>query len=434
MLKETNKKKIILILVFVLNAFVLHLLMYDDMGDDLTVRGLLAPDLLSQLTELWKYNHLWSSRILVNPPIFIMLHLDYHVWILCDVLMLYLIFRGIMYLLHITDTENLTLFVLVMLLYPLDASINYGNIVMSITYIWPAAAAVWSLAFIRMHREGQRARWYHCILFVLFNIYASNKEELSVTLFLIFFAYAVYSVVKKSISHLAIVQAAVSLASIFFHMFYTGNHLRFEELSEGIPYTIIDKAEIGITSTFFGLLCRFDFITFVFFVLMAICIWQKHAKRVLRFATTLLPILLTVLSIAFFKHPKSVRDTDYAISYGKYSDSIEWFKLVIYILCAALILWEVYLVFSENRTYINMWLLLLAGFGGRCVVGFGNKGWLTSFERTYTFLYLIMLYIIYHLIIIIYEDLSSKNRKILVRVLIALAVYSDLRIIYVLWW
>ncbi len=431
---QAKRNKTIVTLIFIINSFLLHIFLYDTIGDDIIIQEFLAPDLKSQLFHLTDYVQNWSSRLLVNPPIFIMMHFDYHVWIICDVLMLYLLFRGMMKLLSIKNTENLTLLLLVMLLYPLDASINYGMIVMSITYIWPATAAVWSLTYIRMHLDGEKIRWYHHFFFVILNVYASNKEELAVTLFLIYLSYVVYTLAKKRPSRFSILQTFISFGSVLFHLFYSGNQTRFDILSEEIPYTFLDKAEIGVTSTFFGLLCRYDFLTLVLFTLLTVYIWRKHKQVLPRIVSILLPIVSITLSILFFSRPKSIKDTDYAISYGKYSDPVEWFKLAMYVICTVLILWEIYLAFSENRTYINMWILLVAGFAGRAVIGFGNKGWLTSFERTYTFLYLIMLYIIYKLVQKIYEDLSPKRRKILVRILIVLAVFSDLRIIYVLWW
>lgn len=186
-LKKIFKKKYVPYIIYglVVGAFIL--VGYELFGDDVNVREKLMPGFIEELESLSRSYVGWSSRIFINPPIWIIMHFPIWVWGSITIFLAVYIFWGIDRLFFKNEDIKVTYVMLMLLvLLPMEALCDVGWIVTSMTYIWPFAAAVGSCFSIRWFMDGNRIKWQHALFLCFCTIYATNKEELSVMLLLIF--------------------------------------------------------------------------------------------------------------------------------------------------------------------------------------------------------------------------------------------------------
>lgn len=430
-LKKILKKPYMPYLLYGLIFGALVLAGYEIVSDDFRVRSVLMPSLLSELKNLSRAYANWSSRILINPPIWIMMHFPAWVWGGITTLLTVYIFWGIDSLLfkH-ADVKATYTTLLLLVMVPMEALCDVGYVVTSMTYLWPLAAAICSFFSIRRLADGKKTAWQHSLFLCLCTIYAANKEELSVMLFLIFGVAFIISAKDRKPNITILLQTVIAAASILFHMLSGGNTERYHFAN---PYndSFFDKLEIGLTQTPLRLFLKYDYMCLAFSAILMCIIFLKY-KNVLVRAVSVIPVaawffgaigglVLSDGNIELRAYDTSLFCYGLSVSRGKYTHPMAWIMLFASVLVMLALVYTVMKCAPDKKTALFSFLLLASAYGGRATTGFANSGW-GLYARTYLFMYYVFIIIMAVYIQAVRKELSEKKETILIHCLVIFAV------------
>lgn len=429
-LKKIFKKKYVPYIIYglVVGAFIL--VGYELFGDDVNVREKLMPGFIEELESLSRSYVGWSSRIFINPPIWIIMHFPIWVWGSITIFLAVYIFWGIDRLFFKNEDIKVTYVMLMLLvLLPMEALCDVGWIVTSMTYIWPFAAAVGSCFSIRWFMDGNRIKWQHALFLCFCTIYATNKEELSVMLLLIFGTFFLISVKEKKLNVTILFQTVISVLSLLFHMFSGGNAARYENINS-YKDTFYDKLEIGLTQTPLRLFLKYDYMCFAFCAMIMLIIFIKYKNGFVR-VISVIPVAAWIFGTfgALVLSDGNINATAYdtqlfcyglSISRGKYTHPMAWIMLLCSIIVMLALVYAAMKCAPDKKTALFSFLLLAAAYGGRATTGFANSGW-GLYTRTYIFMYYVFVILMAVYIQAVMQELPDKKANIIMRCLAAFA-------------
>ena len=390
---NAKQKNIYSMIYFVLMA-TYFIFGYECMGDDVPVMENLLPTLGEELQNLSSAYHGWSSRVIINSLCVILAHFPIWVWMGITVGLLVVMYRMLCDLFGNNDEFAGSLFVL-LLLYPMETIVDVGWMSTSISYLWPTVFAVMASYSIVWVLAERRIPVWKVIGLMLVTLFATNKEEISVILFLVYGSVVLGLWIKKlhkKTSWIWFVQWLISLMSVLFHLLSPDNASRYEKV--GGQDTLFDKLEIGYSATLQHLFMSYDLFFFVT-LMIALIFVIKQRKRILDVVVALLP-LLTYLGFGIyglilsegvfdrFVFRKEALAYGLSISRGKYEIPMAWVILIVCTLSLLCVLYTLFHILDEKRFVIVG--LFLACLIGRLTVGFANSGW-SEYFRTYVGMY-----------------------------------------------
>lgn len=375
---------------------------YEFTADDAAlVRDTLKPTIWEEFSSVVYNFTTWSSRVLVNLPIHIMLHFDYRVWLVPELFLLFVIIWGLSYI-FVTNNEAINNVVLFSLLvsFPYIYVINAGWITTTMTYIWPIAIGVCACTSIRKYLDGKKFRWYEYVLYTLATIYAANQEQTSIILSLVFVGCAVVSIKNNKKSVLIFIQAACSVANFLFHAFTPGNdNRRLIETSVRFPnygrLSLIDKLELGFSSSLYEFVFRYNSLFMLLSIVLLVLVFCKHKNRIYRFIGSV-PFLSQLMfgigfqkivedkfGIAIFSNRMTMTGTIDEANYFRWQT---YYPIVLLFGVSICLIVAVYLAFGNSDKLIFAYALLFGGLLGRMILAFSPTVWASSF-RTFTPMY-----------------------------------------------
>lgn len=422
--------RIIPYLIYFLILLFYHIYGYQMDGDDQYVVSVLKPSLKQELPGLMKRScEGWSSRVLINPLIWILLHLDIRVWGALDILVLMVGLWCVICLCNpdrLNDNNNMIILGIV-LMFPFDNFQEVGWVVTSVSYAWPLVAALLACMTVKHFFEHQKNSWWSVVPMCLLTVFAVNKEELSVTLAIIFIYTVFLSIRKKRPDGVVCIQTVISVFGILFHLFNAGNRGRSSTFTEDAHMTGVDKLCMGFISTlhhlFFDKERNYFFLCMCILICIVTCVMQtKQWVKII----SVIPLLLCAVSMIT----------------GVFSDTVEcdtWrdtrliLPVVLALFGVTCILICMYQILQDRQKFLTVFILLFAGFAGRMTVGFSGTG-LSAFIRTYTFLYYIILGVVAWFVIKCEDDTTVlvKKKILLNRVILWLVIISIVRATFVL--
>ena len=387
--------------VFIILMLILHMTFKLSDDDVYLIQNTLKSSIWEEFgTVIYNFTS-WSSRVLVNLPIHIILHLDYRVWLFIEMFMWLTIAAGLSYIfIDNCETRKNIILVSLILMFPFNYVTSAGWITTTMTYIWPLAAGIFALTSTRMWKDGKKFKWYHVALYALITLYGANQEEMSVFLTLCFGAFAIYTVYKKKSSAVIIMQACISVFNLCFHALTPGNAARAAHES-AVYFTdyntlsLIDKLELGFSSTLYRFVFKSDYIFFfmTLFILIAVC--QKQKKLIFRLMGAV-PFAMYMFFGYFIGHILEDKNLIFIfqqrllsrgiITEDNYYNLKDYIPLAILFFMGIMLIVSFYLIFGESFKSIIATVMLFGGLGGRMVVAFSTTVW-ASTDRPYTIMY-----------------------------------------------
>lgn len=395
---------------------------YEMFGDDVNVREKLMQGISCELENISRSYAGWSSRIFINPPIWLMMHFPIWVWGSVTTLLAVYIFWGIDRLLFKNEDMKAAYATLLLLaLFPMEILCDVGWVVTSMTYIWPLAAAICSFFSIRRFSDGKRITWYHSLFLCLCTIYAANKEELSVILLLIFGAFFVISAKEKKPNITILLQTVISMGSLLFHMFSGGNAERYKNINS-YNDTFYDKLEIGLTQTPLRLFLKYDYMCLAFSVILMLIVFMKYKNVPARAVSAIPAVAWFFGALGAFIISDGIIDTEaydtplfcygLSVSRGKYTHPMAWIMLLCSIIVMLALVCTAMKCAPDKKWRCFSFLLLAAAYGGRATTGFANFGW-GLYARTYVFMYYAFIILMAAYIQTVMKELPEKANKIM---------------------
>lgn len=416
--EEVFSNKIIpYIYVFIVMAF-FHIFCYEVYGDDAGVIMVLRPTFWEEIKFLPNICEGWSGRYIINPFIHLMMHFDYRVWLVLELFFIMSMFNMIKkYCLKSDRVPYLYMLAASMCTLTLLDLYEVGWRVVSITYIWVATAAMVACLTIVKSMKDENIKWYMGAIYLLLTLVATNKEEMSV-MFVVIFAVALFVLLreKKKITIVAL-QFGVCVISFFTHLYSPNNQVRYEMkmVVTAREHTFIDKVIIGVSTTFRHLVFEYNYAFLCFAIIISLAMWLSKKEIVPRLIS-LVPLILWFMTWI----PGEI---DYMLGTNTTGGPRIIATIILGVVAVVSICVSLYYLYGWNYRFVWLVTAFVASVAGRFVVGFGNSGW-QRYERTYTFLYIVMLGIMAIVACDVWDKLTYRKKQVLFGVIITLGNFG----------
>ncbi len=408
-----NKKIIPYLYVLVVMSF-FHIYCYEVYGDDAGVIMALRPTLLEEIKFLPNICNGWSGRYIINPFIHLMMHFDYRVWLFFELLFLMCMFNMIKkYCLNSDRVPHLYMLAASMCTLTLLDYYEVGWRVVTITYIWVATAAMVACLTIFKNSNDKTIKWYMVPVYLILTLIAANKEEMAVMLVVIFAVALIISIKEKKKLFVISLQLCACLLSLFLHLYSPNNQVRYEMkmVVTAREHTFVDKIVIGVSTTFRHLIFEHNYAFLCLAIMLVMVMWLSK-KDIIPRLVSLVPLILWFMTWI----PGEI---DYMLGTNVTGGPRIIATIVLGIVAVISICVSLYFLYGMN--YRCVWLVtaFVASVAGRFVVGFGNSGW-QRYERTYTFLYIVMLAMVAIIACDVWDKLTYRKKQLLFGVMITL--------------
>ncbi len=418
---KTDMKKYLPDFIFLISIVIFHVFGYEFFGDDVGVKEQLADTLMDELRVL---NHVcdnWSSRIIINPVIYIVTHFDYRVWMVINISAWMTIFETALYLCFGKNVENKTrwIFLVSMLMFPFEITVSVGWITCSITYVWTAAAALISLVSVRKYIENERLKWYQVFSVFVCGVFAANEEELSVTLTIIFGTAWIAGLIYKKSNPTFFMQFFISVYNVFLHLLSKGNQVRQglelagNENKNMYQQNIFGKIGVGLMTTLNRLFIQSDYVVLIMLVVMLVTFIV--ARKYMPACILIVPLLLCISG------------TFVELSNNQLLSVITLLETVSLICILVSVFW----LREVNMNAVILCTSLIAVGSGRAVVGFANNA-TGPYDRTYTYLYLFIVAMLSVLLNKLYRLLQDKKNEAFVLMMFVAGIFAWVRTFFAL--
>lgn len=390
-------------IIYMVVMFLVHL-QYSPSDDDVTLVETMLKDSVWEEFSSVAYNfNNWSSRVLVNLPIHIMLHFDYRVWLVLEFGMLALMYYSLSFI-FVKDNkqENNYILMAMLLLFPFDYATTAGWITTTMTYIWPIAVGLYSMTALRKAYDGHSFRWYEYVIYSIATIYSANQEQMSVFMLVVYGVAILLLLKDKKLSWIAILQGMCVIANLLMHVLVPGNSIRsIDETAKRFPdyadLSLMDKLELGFSSTLYEFFFQHNMMFLAFGGILLVAVWHKTKNMVFRLIG-MVPLVAQVVlgwgchfilerryNIYVLDNRLEVIGTINESNYFRWQT---YYAIVLLFVISICLIASLYIVFGNTGTSIFAIFLLFAGLGGRMVLSFSPTIWASSL-RTFTILYVV---------------------------------------------
>lgn len=317
----------------------------------------------------------WSSRIFINPLMFILTNIAPK-WIFSLVTAL-LIISIIYWLDNKHNNKALIIIILAMALFPFVELSTAGYIATTVTYLWPIGFLCLGLTCLKHHQITWQILAGFCFLLAL------NNEQLCLlaTIYLIYYLILRHNKIKQLMTLL--IPWLINLCLFFFT---PGNQARkISETKRWLPafshYSIINKLDLGTITTIQHYLFSLSPLIIVTSIILLTINHQKHPIIAwLPIATITLASLIVTLTTTPLHFIATINPT-----IGKT-------VIITYLLGLIWLISSMILIHDRD---LNM--LLIAGLISRIALGFSPTIYASS-TRTFIFCDAIIIYILITLI------------------------------------
>lgn len=247
----------------------------------------------------------WSSRVIIETVLCLILSLSRYVWIVLNSLMITLIGYSISKLFVKENKQEMNIMIaLLVLIYPLDRMHEAGWGATTINGLWPLALGLFSMIPIRKIFDGEKIKGYMYPLYSLALIYAGNQEQSCMILLAVYVLFTILLVLrdKNKIHPFMIVQTVLIVLSLIFVLTCPGNYIRTNtEIAMNYPdfetLTLLDKVSMGVTTTISLMLVNSNIIFLVFSIIIALYICTCYKSTLYKIVSIIPFVAILVLGI-----------------------------------------------------------------------------------------------------------------------------------------
>lgn len=368
----------------------------------------------------WR-SDMWTGRLILEGLLYIILKFPYLVFAVLDSA----IILGAVYVLRsLLGWKRLesTVFMLLLLIFPMDGLIIVGIQPGAINYIWSLAASVIALLPLGMIYRSKKIQWYHYITFGAAALVGSNMEQTAAIVFCFYFLAAVYFFLHKKLKPIMFSQMLLSLLSLIYLLTCKGNVARLSQETahfwpgfDKLPIT--EKFWNGWYTTVNYFYTTKEVPFFIFLVILFVWLWMKYRKVNVFTVCVTIPLLflIGIWASGFLHFPSGAGIQTWAAGVRYIGPAITPQPMPIYpqvILYTILFLMVFAAVCGCSRSIeetVLIVLILCAGFATRLLMGF-SPTLLASGDRTYFFMDAALCITSTMLVRKIWDGLRSKLR------------------------
>lgn len=364
----------------------------------------------------------WSSRVIIEFTLCLVLKTSKYMWILLECLMVTLVGYSISKIFTKEDNkQNNLMLVSMILIYPYTIMHQAGWAATTINYMWPLAMCLFALIPIKKIWNSEKISVWEYPLYTLALLFAGNQEQTSAILVCLYLIFTVIMIVRdKKVKPYMIFQSIVAIASIVFILTCPGNYVRQEdEMRRFIDFgmlTFLDKFVLGFTSTFGEIIANQDIVYTLLTVLLAIYVFTNYKEKLYRVVVLVPVISMLVLghlsSITFSMFPEletfyeliTVKDVILTV---ENCNELYYTFPIIFAFANFICIGMSLLLLSKKYSHNLPVLIYLAGLASRIIIAFSPTVFVSK-TRTMIFFDFAMIIISY----IIWQLLDKKDKKI----------------------
>lgn len=364
----------------------------------------------------------WSSRVIIEFTLCLVLKVSKYMWVLLEVLMVTLVGYSISKIFTKENTRaNNLMLISMILIYPYTIMNQTGWASTTINYMWPLATCLFALIPIKKLWYGEKIRFFEYPFYILALIFAGNQEQSSAILICVYLLFTIIMTIKdKKIKPYMILGSIIAIASIVFILTCPGNYVRNQdEMRRLIDFrmlTFLDKFVLGFTATFREIILNQDIVYTLFTTLLAIYVFANYKEKLYRVVC-----LIPVISILVFGHLSPITFEMFP-EFETFYELITVKDVILTVENCNELYYTIPIIFAfANFISIGMSLLLLtkkyshnlplliyfAGLASRIIIAFSPTVFVSQ-ARTMIFFDFAMIIISY----IIWQKLDKKDKKI----------------------
>lgn len=380
----------------------------------------------------------WTSRLIIDTILVLLASNAGWLWKILDSIMYVILAVGIYKVFIVKrkkDKTMISIIVCLILLIPQRLLSEAGWMATSTNYLWPVSFGILSLIPIRKCLENEKLKWYQTIFYVITAIFAENNEQVATVLFVVYFIFIIYFIVKHQMRLEIAIMFLISCSSILFILLCPGNSARsMSEMEKWFVdyemYNIIDKAFVGFYITLQYFINHFNAIYVIFSSIVMIEIFKNYKKIFYRIISTvplfmgmafnigekLLEEKIGIFEGFSFLISKFRAENKVFITLDNFDRISTYIPISLCIITLACLIISIYLIFKEKNHGLLQLLILSAGICSKFIMGFIVTV-VVSQNRT-SFIFIICMII---LTVMIFDN---KNTKELEKYLNVFAIMS----------
>jgi len=403
--------------IFIVGMVIIHLLAPIPIADDVYFRT--NPNGIFDWAFLRGRYFNWSSRLIIEFFVVAFLKLPSIIWRILNPIILG--FSGIAISKLFVEKTNRSaswLIVFLLFIYPYREMLSAGWVTISINYLWPLTFGLLALVTLKKIILNKSTTLAEYILSGFLLLFAVNQEIMAASLLIVFLAAAAYLIVKKRPHWFVFLGLVLCIGSLIFTFMTPGNVIRRNvETRWFIDFnniSLVEKLEIGISSTLAQYIFNFNFLFFIFSLLLFIAVFKKYEEPLFKIFASLPLAMSLIFGNAFhviidrlFPHLALI-DTEMSkyglITLGNFTNLQSYIPFFLLFLTAFIIIILVYLEFENTwKTLLSIGVLLV-GLLSRLILAFSPTIYASGY-RTH-FLLLISIIICS---VMVFQNISRKK-------------------------
>ena len=405
--------------------------------DDVVVKGEQLHDTIWQeiLSAPHEMRDTLSSRIFINPTFRILFHFDTKVWaaldILAGLLMMYMF--SYFFVEKEKKVQGNWIVMIFMLLLPFRYAVDSGWVATTVTYLWTTTFALVATIPAKKAIEERKVHWYEWFLYIPCILWASDNEQIAVVFGFVFLIVIIDRIHAKKVTPILYVEFLIMIAQVIIHARNNGlrtaveTEVRYPDFGR---LSMIDRMELGFSSTMYEFVFNFSGVFFVLSLLLAVAIWINYKKKSYRILAAVPVLASAVLGFGVSEVLEGKLHTAVfanrllnsgTITEGNYYRWQSYYAIVILFAVSICLVLSIYLAFGNTRICGLAMTLMVAGLGSRVAMGLSPTVWFSG-RRTYLLMYFCMLGVALLLWKKLEEKLTAKQKKILIGVIVCVAV------------
>lgn len=379
-LKSERVKSYFIFVLFTGLIVLMHWLIQGWEGDDYYYSQILNEISLKEFFLNNYYYH--SSRLIIDCYSALVLHISMTLWKLINIVMI-----GCFPLLTIkmlnlkVNVNNAIISCAIFMYYPFYALSECGWAVTTMYYFWVNIFAMIAMLYALKLIRGERLKWYEITISIFANVVASNKEQISLIMLLLFAILFIYQFAQKRPVLLLIIQIVIAAVEIVFSTISPGNQVRMDvEIAQSLVdfkmLTFLDKIQLGYSTTVYYLVDNLFFVMLC--LLLCVYIFRKSTSVFYRFLGVF--PLLFCLALGYFRNiviefiPGVDRIMNALGNYGvidltNFDIRSAYIPLVLFGMLCACVLVCIYIVYP-NYKGVFIIAAIVSGFLSRAAMGF----------------------------------------------------------------
>jgi len=351
----------------------------------------------------FRYNN-WSSRIIIEGIMILILRMPFIVWKLLTGICLSVLLWSLYYIFFSKEkTPVIWVFCALIILcnfYSLSSSA--GWVATTLNYVYPVSALFLSFVPIKMIENGKKLNKMAYLILIPIILFALNQELFAVIMLIVGIIYLIQSFVQKRKEIYYYFITILAIASIIFALTCPGNSSRFvREVNTWYPsfneLPFIQKPFIGIVTLFDYIIVREPWIFFISSGIIVFLLYFNEREKLLKRLCSLIPFVCGFIAFIITRfprniiaelHKKFVVDGRFGglIQGDTYNSIKQWLLLIFICIILLMFLLNLLFIFKRKNIYL-IFLVIFSGIISQMIMSFSPTIYASSI-RTATLLFI----------------------------------------------